>query len=187
VALSPPPSTTTPPSTFLPRRALLRGTAWSAPAITLAVAAPALAASPPGPVPNDEANYFWDVSADAPFLSVSPAESDLQFQASAQISYRAEPWVPPPAGASLQVIITLSQPARLAGIGDGWDITPAVGSTAEEFTFTRTPSSQGGGLTGTFFGTEAGEITVQGVMSLLHPGEATWAEEPASDSGVLVT
>jgi hypothetical protein len=186
VAVSPPPSTTTPPSTFLPRRALLRGTAWSAPAITLAVAAPALAASPPGPVPNDEANYFWREAANTRFLTVEPSADKLQFQASTQISYRAEPWVPPPAGASLQVILTLTQPARLTGIGDGWDVTPAVGTTAEQFTFTRTPSSEGGGLTGTFFGTEAGEITVQGVMSLLNPGETTWAEEPASDSGVLV-
>ncbi|UQN31046.1 hypothetical protein [Brachybacterium kimchii] len=151
----------------------------------MSTAAPAIAASEPGPALNDEANYYWNVAADAHFITVAAAESHLQFQVSAQVSYRADPWVPPPDGATLQIVIELSQPAQLSSVGAGWVASPATGTTATTFTFSLTPASQGGGLSATFFGTEAGELTAHGTMSVLDPGEATWAQEPAIDSGTL--
>lgn len=154
--------------------------------VAAAIAAPAVAASSPGPAPNDSANYYWDVAAGTSFLTVDPASSELAFQISAQVSYRADPWVNPPDGASLQVIVVLDQPARLDRVDLGWGAVPGVGSSAVQFTLTLTPASFGGGLSAAFVGTAPGEVVVQGTMSVLNPGGATWAQEPAIDSGQLV-
>lgn len=171
------------------RRIVAKGVAWSAPAMVVATAAPAVAASGPGdgPVPNADANYYWDVGADAPFAELDPAQSELRFQFSTQINYRADPWVDPPAGASLQIAVQFTQPVTLESVGSGWDATPGAGQTATEFVFVATPAAFGGGFTGSFLGSEAGEVSATAVMSVLNPGDATWAEEPGEDSGVLVT
>ncbi|MBK0332955.1 hypothetical protein I8D64_16245 [Brachybacterium sp. MASK1Z-5] len=149
----------------------------------MSTAAPAIAASEPGPAPNDEANYYWNVAANAHFITVAAAESHLQFQVSAQVSYRADPWVSPPDGATLQIVIDLSQPAQLSSVGAGWVASPATGTTASSFTFPLAPASQGGGLSATFFGTEAGELTAHGTMSVLEPARRPGRRNPRSTAG----
>lgn len=171
------------------RRSIAKGAAWAAPAMVVATTAPAVAASgqEEGPAPNDEANYYWAAAADAPFARLDPAQSDLRFQFSAQISYDATPWANPPADGALQITVRFTQPVNLESVGSAWKATPNVGQTATEFVFVMTPSANGGGFTGSFLGTEAGEINAEAYMTILNPGDATWAEEPGEDSGLLVT
>lgn len=167
------------------RRRLLHGAAWATPLLAVATAAPAIAASEPGPAPNSSADYYWASAANGSYLTLAPAASELQFQVSAQISYRADPWADPPEGATLQVVVELSQPARLETSGAGWEVSPAVGGTASSFVFSARPAGFGGALTGSFRGTAAGDLLVTGTMSVIDPGNASWAQEQASDAGRL--
>jgi hypothetical protein len=136
--------------------------------------------------PNDEANYYWAVAGDASYVTLDPATSGLEFQLSAQIGYRAEPWVEPPAAAVLTLVARFTQDVTLANLNEPWSVTPGVGESATVFTFDAAGPAYGPDLTGDFHGAEAGEIDVSIQMSLTNAGDTTWAQEPGEDDAVLV-
>ena len=153
-----------------------------------AVSAPAIAASPPetGPVPNDDANYYWDNAAGTRHLYLEPEAGDLKFHLTSEISFRNDAGGNPPAGVNLQVVLELSSPVEVLSLSSGaWTVTPDSG-TSSTFTFVTESPGWGVSISGRLRGTEAGEITARASMSLLNPGEYTWSEEAVSDNGVLV-
>ncbi|ALJ19095.1 hypothetical protein [Microbacterium sp. No. 7] len=165
----------------LPRRALLKGVAWTLPAIAVVAAAPVAAAT--GTVPNDEANYYWDAESVGTYTKVEAAQSGLSGTFSTQISYRANPWTNPPADATLQVIVTFTQDVTIVPPA-GWTL---VGSaTGQTFVFQRTPAGFGGALSFNFTGTVAGPVTATPTMSLINGGSATWSSLSEPGSAVLV-
>lgn len=168
------------------RRSLLKGAAWGIPVLTASTLVPLAAATGGGgPVPGSEANYYWSQAAGTGLISLEPAESNRRFQLSTQISYTANPYVNPPSGAILQVSISFTQPVTIESLGWGWtNLTGAGPSTT--FVFQLTPSGQGGSLTASFLGTQAGNITATATMLLLNGGTTTWAQESVVDDDVLV-
>lgn len=169
------------------RRTIVKGAAWSVPVIAAAVAVP-LAAASVGGVVNSEANYYWAAESQGDYTTLSAAAGGLMATFSTQIAYRATPWVNPPAGASLVVIVTFDSPVRLdagSSLG-GWTPSPALGSTATTFAFTLTPSSFGGGLTFNVVGTAPGTLTSTATMSLVDGGTTTWASESSGKSAMLI-
>lgn len=166
----------------LSRRTVIRGAAWSVPVVAAAVAVPMAAASTPQP--NSTANYYWDPSADADFTTLDAATSGLRAQFSTQISYQADPWVSPPEGATLVVTVFSSGPVTVNNVGNGW--THQVSGDGQTVTFMATPASFGGGLTADIVGTVPGPLTSTATMSLPDGGSATWAQEPAQATAILV-
>lgn len=169
------------------RRTLIKGAAWSAPVIAVAVAAP-LAAASATVVPNSTANYYWDAEAQGAFTSLVAASGGLRATFSTQISYRANPWMSPPAGGSLVVVVTFSSPVTLdpASSFGAWAPQPVGGSTATSFTFIRTPSSFGDALSFNVIGSAPGELRSTATMTLLNGGSATATTEPSAETAVLV-
>jgi hypothetical protein len=168
------------------RRTVIKGAAWSVPVIAVAAALPLAAASTGGTV-NSEANYYWDAEAQGDFTTLVAAQDGLRATFSTQISYRADPWVNPPADASLVVVVSFSSPVTLdagSSIG-GWTATPSLGSTASSFTFVATPSGFGGALTFNIVGSAAGALTSTATMSLVNGGTTTWAQEPSAETATL--
>ncbi|WP_146202489.1 hypothetical protein [Branchiibius hedensis] len=76
-----------------------------APVLFVGVVTPVASASS-GPAPNSSANYFWDAESQDTYTRLEPAAGDLRFNYSTQISYQADPYVPPPDGACLEVTIS---------------------------------------------------------------------------------
>lgn len=169
------------------RRAVVRGAAWSVPVIAVAVATPLAAASGGGTV-NSDANYFWDAESEGDYTSLVAAGGGLAATFSTQISYRADPWVAPPASASLVVVVTFSSPVTLdpASTITGWVATPGLGSTGTTFTFVGTPAGFGGSLSFNIIGTVPGTLTSTATMSLTDGGTTTWAAESSAKSTTLV-
>ncbi|MCT1478066.1 hypothetical protein [Microbacterium sp. p3-SID336] len=169
------------------RRTLIKGAAWSAPVIAVAVAAP-LAAASGTVVPNGVANYYWDAEAQGAFTSLVAAGGGLRATFSTQISYRANPWVNPPSGASLVVVVSFSSPVTLdpASSFGQWTPVPPGGSSATSFTFTRTPSSFGDALSFNVIGTAPGALTSTATMSLINGGSATATTEPSAQTATLI-
>ena len=169
------------------RRNVVKGAAWSVPVIAAAVALPMAAASGNN-ITNDEANYYWDAEAQGGFTALVPATGGLKATFSTQISYRATPWVSPPAGASLVVVVTFSSPVTLdpASSLGSWVPVPPSGSTATTFTFTKTPPSFGDGLTFNVIGSASGPLTSTATMSLLSGGTTTWASESSAKTTTIV-
>lgn len=169
------------------RRTVVKTAAWSMPVIAAAVAVPLAAASGGGGTINSEANYYWDAEAQGSFTTLVAAQDGLRATFSTQISYRAVPWVSPPDGASLVVVVAFDSPVTLdagSSLG-GWTASPGLGSTGTTFTFTITPSSFGGGLTFNVTGTVAGPLTSTATMSLVNGGTTTWAQEPSAETATL--
>lgn len=169
------------------RRTLVKGAAWSVPVIATAVALPMAAASG-NIVTNDEANYYWDAEAQGGFTALVPASGGLKATFSTQISYRATPWVNPPAGASLEVIVVFSSPVTLdPGSSFGsWVPVPPSGSSATVFTFTKTPPNYGDALTFNVVGSVPGTLTSTATMRLIDGGATTWASEPSAQTTTIV-
>lgn len=168
------------------RRTIVKGAAWSVPVIAAAVAAP-LAAASVGGVINSEANYYWAAESQGDYTTLSAAAGGLMATFSTQIAYRATPWVNPPAGASLVVVVTFDSPVRLdqgSSLG-AWTANPGLGTTATSFTFMVTPSSFGGGLTFNVVGSVPGTLTSAATMSLINGGASTWASESSGKSATL--
>lgn len=170
----------------LSRRTVIKGAAWSVPVIAAAVAVPMAAAS--GGAINSEANYYWDAEAQGAFTSLAAAADGLKATFSTQISYRADPWMNPPADASLLVVVTFDSPVTLdpASSFGSWIPDPAGGSTGTTFLFTKTPSSFGDGLTFNVIGSSPGPITSTATMSLLNGGTTSWASESSAQTATLV-
>lgn len=176
------------------RRTIVKGAAWATPVIAVAIATPAAAASPDegGPVPNTEANYYWNRSADADFVTLDPAGSGNRAQFSAQISYRSEPvWVNPPAAGILTVTATFNRPVTVANLGGQWELQNDSPGPAETFTFHITPSSFGYALTFDTVAATSSQLTVTAYMSVLNGerpdgSQATWAEEPGTATTTVV-
>lgn len=171
----------------LSRRTVVKGAAWSVPVIAAAVAVPLAAASAGGFV-NSEANYYWAAESQGDYTTLSAAAGGLMATFSTQIAYRANPWVNPPAGASLVVVVTFDSPVRLdagSSLG-GWAPSPALGATATTFSFTVTPSSFGGGLTFNVVGSASGTLTSTATMSLINGGTANWTSESSGKSATLI-
>lgn len=171
----------------LSRRTLVKGAAWSVPVIAAAVALPMAAAS--GNITgNDAANYYWDAEAQGGFTALVPAAGGLKATFSTQISYRADPWRNPPTDASLVIVVTFDSPVTLdpASSLGSWSASPSAGSTATVFTFTRTPSSFGDGLTFNVTGSAPGTLTSTATMSLVNGGTTTWASESSAQTATIV-
>lgn len=170
----------------LSRRSVIKGAAWSVPVIAAAIAVPMAAAS--GAAINSEANYYWDAEAQGAFTSLVPAVGGLKATFSTQISYRATPWVNPPAGASLVVVVTFDSPVTLDGASSfgSWTPDPAAGSTGTTFVFTKTPPSFGDGLTFNVIGSGPGVLRSTATMTLIAGGTTTWASESSSQTASLV-
>lgn len=170
------------------RRTVLRGAAWSVPVITVALAIPASAASVAGGALNTLANYYWDAEAQGSFTTLVAAADGLRATFSTQISYRADPWVPPPEEASLIAVVEFDTPVTLDAGSDlgGWSSTPALGSTGSSFTFVITPPSFGGALTFNVVDTVPGSLTSTATMSLVNGGMTTWAQESSAETATLV-
>ena len=156
--------------TQISRRTVAKGAAWSVPVVTIAMAAPALAASPPGPgpAPNDEANYYWSgvpgPDKDTVYTSLVPAVGGRMAQFSTQISYQSTPYVNPPSGPILIVMVTFSQPVTISALSSGWTAVPGRGP-ATSFTFTKSDSTrQGGSLSFNATADHAGELTATALM-----------------------
>jgi hypothetical protein len=169
------------------RRSLVASAAWSVPVIAAAVALPMAAASGNN-LTNREANYYWAAEAQGGFTALAAAAGGLKATFSTQIGYRATPWVSPPAGASLVVVVQFSTPVTLdPGTRlDAWVPSPPSGSSATTFTFTRTPASFGDALTFNVIGSAPGELESRASMAVLNGGSTTWASEPSSKTAVLV-
>ncbi|QYM63045.1 hypothetical protein [Microbacterium sp. Se5.02b] len=169
------------------RRTVIRGAAWSVPVIAAAVAMPMAAASG-NVITNDAANYYWDAEAQGGFTTLVPATGGLKATFSTQISYRADPWVNPPAGASLEVVVVFSSPVTLdpASPLGSWASVPPGGSSATVFTFTKTPPNFGDGLTFNVVGTAPGTLTSTATMRLVNGGTTTWASEPSAQTATIV-
>lgn len=168
------------------RRTVIKGAAWSVPVIAVGAAVPLAAASTGGTI-NSVANYYWDAEAQGDFTTLVAAQDGLRATFSTQISYRADPWVNPPADASLVVVVTFSSPVTLdagSSIG-GWTSTPGLGSTASSFTFIATPSGFGGALTFNIVGSAPGALTSTATMSLADGGSTTWAQESSAETATL--
>ncbi|MEV4667698.1 hypothetical protein [Microbacterium sp. LWO12-1.2] len=108
---------------------------------------------------------------------------------STQIGYRATPWVNPPAGASLVVVVVaFDSPVTLDGASSfgSWTPDPAAGSTGTTFVFTKTPPSVGDGLTFNVIGSDPGALRSTATMSLINGGTTTWASESSSQTVSLV-
>lgn len=166
----------------LSRRTVVKGAAWSIPVIAAAVAAPGASAS--GPTQNDTANYYWAPESTGKYTTVDAAASGLAGTFSTQIAYQANPWVNPPEGASLQVIVSFSQPVTITNTpSGGWTQS---GTTGSSFTFVLTPSSFGASLSFDFVGTAAGSITATPSMSLINGGSTTWSSLTQPGSATLV-
>ncbi|WP_435745597.1 hypothetical protein [Microbacterium sp. PMB16] len=173
-------------SSGISRRTVVKAAAWSVPVIAVGVAVPLAAAS--GGVVNNAANYYWDAEAQGDFTTLVAAQDGLKATFSTQISYRADPWVNPPAAASLVVVVTFSSPVTLdagSALG-GWSASPAAGSTASSFTFIGTPSGFGGALTFNIVGSVPGALTSTATMSLLDGGMTTWARESSAETATLI-
>lgn len=168
------------------RRTVIRGAAWSVPVIAVGVALPLAAASTGGTI-NSAANYYWDAEAEGAFTSLVAAQDGLQATFSTQISYRSDPFVSPPADASLVVVVEFDSPITLdagSSLG-GWSATPGLGSTASSFSFVITPPSFGGALTFNIRGSAPGPLTSTATMSLINGGTTTWAQEPSAQTATL--
>lgn len=168
------------------RRTMVKGAAWSLPVIAVATAVPLAAASTGGTI-NSEANYYWDAEAQGDFTTLVAAQDGLRATFSTQISYRADPWVNPPADASLVVAVVFDSPVTIdagSSIG-GWSATPGLGSTASSFTFVSTPSGFGRALTFNVVGSAPGPLTSTATMSLLNGGTTTWAQESSAETATL--
>ena len=168
------------------RRTLVKGAAWSVPVIAAAVALPMAAASGSN-TSNDLANYYWDAEAQGGYTALVPAAGELRATFSTQISYRADPWANPPAGASLVVVVTFSSPVTLGPSTLGtWTAAPPSGSSATTFTFTKTPASYGDALTFNVVGSAPGALTSTATMSLTDGGTTTWSSEPSAQTATIV-
>lgn len=174
------------------RRTVVKGAAWAAPVIALAVATPAAAASTTdgGPQPNDVANYYWESSADASFATLSAAQSGNRAQFSAQVAYQSDPWVGPPTAGILSITVTFNKAVEASNLGAPWQL---VSSSGDKTTFTFTQPSEYGGAGLTFDAASAlgGTLTASAAMSILNPersdgSTASWAQEPATASAELV-
>ncbi|WP_223627932.1 hypothetical protein [Microbacterium sp. EST19A] len=140
-----------------------------------------------GGAENDTANYYWDAEAEGQFTTLVAAQDGLLATFSTQVSYRAIPWVAPPAGASLVIVVVFDSPVTLsaASVITGWSVTPFLGSTASSFTFVATPSGFGGGLTFNVVGSVAGPLTSTATMTLVNGGTTTWAQESSAETATL--
>ena len=157
------------------------------PVIAVGAALPLAAASTGGTI-NSEANYYWDAEAEGAFTSLVAAQDGLRATFSTQISYRSgPPFVSPPAGASLVVVVEFDSPITLdAGNSlGGWSPTPGLGSTASSFSFVLTPPSFGAALTFNVVGSAPGPLTSTAAMSLLNGGTTTLAQEPSAQTATL--
>ncbi|MGF3056110.1 hypothetical protein [Microbacterium sp. YY-01] len=166
------------------RRSFVKGVAWAAPVIAASVAMPLAAASDEegGPTPNDGANYYWDSSAEAGFITLHAAEGGNRAQFSTQISYQSAPWVNPPAAGILAVTVVFSEPVTVSNVGSSFELQSDPGP-ATSFTFYYSPSSFGAGLTFDAVAANSGPVTATATMSVLNNERsdgsfATWAEEP---------
>jgi hypothetical protein len=165
----------------------VQSAAWSVPVIAAAVALPMAAASGSN-TSNDVANYYWDAEAQGGYTALVPAAGALKATFSTQISYRADPWMSPPAGASLVIVVEFSSPVTLdpgSSLGS-WVPAPASGSSARTFTFTKTPASFGDALTFNVVGSSPGTLTSTATMSLLNGGATTWSSEPSAQTATIV-
>ncbi|WP_156914033.1 hypothetical protein [Brevibacterium album] len=69
----------------------------------------------------------------------------------------------------------------LSGLSAAWSMDEDGAGPRTTYVFTRTPASFGDGLSCNFRAAEAGRIGVVAEMSVLNPGQATWAAEPGVD------
>lgn len=170
------------------RRSVARGAAWSVPVIAISVAAPAVAASGGGLAPNSSANYFWSAESQDNYTRLDPAAGDLSFNYSTQISYQADPYVAPPAGACLEVTIAFDEPVTQVNLitGDWVEVNPAGDGPSTTFTYRHCPSAQGGGLSVNFVGSRAGVINSSSSMLLINGGDTTWSNFTSDASATLV-
>ena len=176
----------TPRPSRVKRRVLLAAAGWAAPSAAISVSAPAIAASGGGE-DNGTANYYWDSESQGTYTRLDPATSGLSCEYSTQISYRADPWVEPPANGVLVVRVTFSQEVELDEVPSGWaQELPAVGGSAESYVFTLTPSAYGSALTFRFFGEAPGRLDVDTFMGLRNGAGTTWSTTDNADSTTLV-
>ncbi|MDF2508138.1 MAG: hypothetical protein K0Q52_1997 [Microbacterium sp.] len=165
----------------------MRGAAWSVPVIAATVALPMAAASGSN-ISNNAANYYWDAEAQGGYTALVPAAGALKATFSTQISYRATPWMNPPAGGSLVVVVEFSSPVTLdpgSSLG-AWAPAPASGSFSQTFTFTKTPASFGDALSFNVVASAPGALTSTATMRLLNGGETTWSSEPSAQTATIV-
>lgn len=175
------------------RRAVAKGAAWSIPVVATAVAAPQAAASPGAPVVG---NYYWNPSAQADDIQLTPAAGGNVATFSAQISYLSEPYVAPPPGA---LVVTLdftddrSAPAtvELVDLITGqWEQIAPTGTRGSSFTFRLSPAGQAGSLSARIHDSSGGVLNVRATMSWIDDdasdGQAAGTDSPASTSATLV-
>ncbi len=167
------------------RRAVAKGAAWSVPVIAVAAAAPAMAASPPEPLPNDQADYYWR-GPQGMYVTLAPGKPNaVHFDG--DIGYRGG--YPAPTNPTLIITVQFSAAVTIPStLPYGW-VVDSTGP-AESFVFKLTPASQGGHLT---FGATAEEqqdsLTVTAKVSMDNTQRsdgsyATWTNAVGQNSSV---
>ncbi len=168
------------------RRTVAKGAAWSVPVIAVAAAAPATAASPPGPAPNGSANYYWSgvpgPDGGRQYVTLTPATGGNEAHFSAQISYQADPWVPPPASPTLIVTIVFDPAVTVSNLQGGWTVNPVTGSFTT-FVFTKSlGAKEGGPLNFDVVTDDPGDLTARATLTMKNNQRedgsyATWTDE----------
>ncbi|MFC0675139.1 hypothetical protein [Brachybacterium hainanense] len=179
-----------PPVSHPSRRAALRGAAWAAPVVGIAISAPALAASEGGPVPNEEADYYWSSESQGTYTRLDAEPGRLSAQYSTQVSFRSNPpGTQPPAGGVLVLRVEFDQPVTIERLTTTqWDLMEpgSLDTPSAVWEFHLSPSGQGGSLDFALVGTRPGPISVETTMGLHFGGPTTWSETRNGTSAVLV-
>lgn len=168
------------------RRALLRTAGWSVPAVSASLAAPALAASTGGSRSNEVANYSWEAESQGIYSELHAAADARRAQFSVQTAYRADPWVAPPAEATMVLTLVFSGPVSRFQTVNGWvQRAPAGAGPATTFVFARETPAFGPALTVELLAGQAGPLSVSTTMLLENGGTTTWTHSPNTAEAVL--